>query len=417
MAESPSKLGAAEGTMGQRPAPVPGQAQAILSEPKENMGPKAALEVVARARSTWLQNVEVVDLLRHHKEYNFHVNTEPPTRPPGGSLFLFDRKTVRYFRKDGHNWRKKADGKTVRETHEKLKVGKKEMLNCYYSHAEHTDSLQGEQQLQRRCYWLLEGDDDVVLVHYLMVDLHQNRPRPAPTPPGVHPMQVAVGRAQPLALPQGLEGISTSDWANTLGGLQAYRLPGSEGLTSHPQGSPPKSGQKRQWQAGTVPVGVDLSHTGLAGPEFNQRLADIMGSGSWQVPVQNVGETEMYAGTGMTEFNAANLTRLLGVNGGVKRTKVEEGADGIDQTGAPPLGMVPSSSATPLPSGAAIGGEISNPPVEVQQMVSRLVNSVRQMTGSTEMSEQQAMHIALGIANISKQQSNWTPMGGQGPTS
>lgn len=40
----------------------------------------------------------------------------------GGSLFLFDRKTVRYFRKDGHNWRKKADGKTVRETHEKLKV-------------------------------------------------------------------------------------------------------------------------------------------------------------------------------------------------------------------------------------------------------------------------------------------------------
>ena len=43
--------------------------------------------------------------------------------PPGGSLFLFDRRAVRFFRKDGHNWRKKADGKTVRETHEKLKVG------------------------------------------------------------------------------------------------------------------------------------------------------------------------------------------------------------------------------------------------------------------------------------------------------
>lgn len=35
---------------------------------------------------------------------------------------MFDRKAVRFFRKDGHNWRKKADGKTVRETHEKLKV-------------------------------------------------------------------------------------------------------------------------------------------------------------------------------------------------------------------------------------------------------------------------------------------------------
>ena len=39
-----------------------------------------------------------------------------------GSLFLIDRRCCRYFRKDGHNWRKKKDGKTVRETHEKLKV-------------------------------------------------------------------------------------------------------------------------------------------------------------------------------------------------------------------------------------------------------------------------------------------------------
>jgi hypothetical protein len=42
----------------------------------------------------------------------------------GGSLFLFDRKILRYFRKDGHNWRKKKDGKTVKEAHEKLKVSK-----------------------------------------------------------------------------------------------------------------------------------------------------------------------------------------------------------------------------------------------------------------------------------------------------
>lgn len=35
---------------------------------------------------------------------------------------LFDRKALRYFRKDGHNWRKKKDGKTVKEAHEKLKV-------------------------------------------------------------------------------------------------------------------------------------------------------------------------------------------------------------------------------------------------------------------------------------------------------
>jgi hypothetical protein len=40
----------------------------------------------------------------------------------GGSLFLFDRKVLRYFRKDGHNWRKKNDQKTVKEAHERLKV-------------------------------------------------------------------------------------------------------------------------------------------------------------------------------------------------------------------------------------------------------------------------------------------------------
>jgi hypothetical protein len=40
----------------------------------------------------------------------------------GGSVFMFDRKVLRYFRKDGHNWRKKKDGKTVKEAHERLKV-------------------------------------------------------------------------------------------------------------------------------------------------------------------------------------------------------------------------------------------------------------------------------------------------------
>ena len=42
----------------------------------------------------------------------------------GGSLFLFDRKVLRFFRKDSHNWRKKKDGKTVKEAHERLKVSK-----------------------------------------------------------------------------------------------------------------------------------------------------------------------------------------------------------------------------------------------------------------------------------------------------
>jgi len=51
---------------------------------------------------------------------------------PGGSLFLFDRKVLRYFRKDGHNWRKKKDGKTVKEAHEKLKASMNFLLSSLW---------------------------------------------------------------------------------------------------------------------------------------------------------------------------------------------------------------------------------------------------------------------------------------------
>ena len=49
----------------------------------------------------------------------------------------------------------------MRETHEKLKVGNVELLNCYYAHAAEND------RFQRRCYWLLDSDEGVVLVHFL----------------------------------------------------------------------------------------------------------------------------------------------------------------------------------------------------------------------------------------------------------
>ncbi|OWM63599.1 hypothetical protein CDL15_Pgr008142 [Punica granatum] len=80
-----------------------------------------------------------------------------------GSLFLFDRKVLRYFRKDGHNWRKKKDGKTVKEAHEKLKVGSVDVLHCYYAHGEDNENF------QRRSYWMLEQDQHIVFVHYLEV--------------------------------------------------------------------------------------------------------------------------------------------------------------------------------------------------------------------------------------------------------
>ena len=42
-------------------------------------------------------------------------------RPPSGSMFLYDRKRSKY-RRDGYSWKKRRDGKTIREDHMKLKV-------------------------------------------------------------------------------------------------------------------------------------------------------------------------------------------------------------------------------------------------------------------------------------------------------
>ncbi|PHU19770.1 Calmodulin-binding transcription activator 1 [Capsicum chinense] len=76
-------------------------------------------------------------------------------------MFLFNKRVLRYFRKDGHSWRKRKDGKTVGEAHERLKVGNSEALNCYYEHGEKNFNFQG------RSYWMLDlAYEHIVLVHY-----------------------------------------------------------------------------------------------------------------------------------------------------------------------------------------------------------------------------------------------------------
>ncbi|KAL2332648.1 hypothetical protein Fmac_013861 [Flemingia macrophylla] len=116
-------------------------------------------DLFQEAKKRWLKPVEVLYILQNHDKCEFTHKT--PHQPAGGSLFLFNRRVLRFFRKDGHNWRKKKDGKTVGEAHERLKVGNVEILNCYYAHGEENRSF------QRRSYWMLQPEyEHVVLVHY-----------------------------------------------------------------------------------------------------------------------------------------------------------------------------------------------------------------------------------------------------------
>ncbi|KAG4956594.1 hypothetical protein JHK85_042974 [Glycine max] len=72
------------------------------------------------AKSRWLRPNEIHAILCNHKYFKIYV--KPVNLPKSGTIVLFDRKMLRNFRKDGHNWKKKTDGKTVKEAHEHLKL-------------------------------------------------------------------------------------------------------------------------------------------------------------------------------------------------------------------------------------------------------------------------------------------------------
>lgn len=111
------------------------------------------------AKSRWLRPNEIHAILSNYKYFTIYV--KPVHLPPSGTIVLFDRKMLRNFRKDGYNWKKKKDGKTVKEAHEHLKVGDEERIHVYYAHS------QDKPKFVRRCYWLLDKSlEHIVLVHY-----------------------------------------------------------------------------------------------------------------------------------------------------------------------------------------------------------------------------------------------------------
>ncbi|XP_030459800.1 calmodulin-binding transcription activator 4 isoform X1 [Syzygium oleosum] len=116
-------------------------------------------DLYQEAQYRWLKPAEVLYILQNHE--NCQITQQPRQRPSSGSLFLFNKRVLRNFRRDGHNWRKKKDQRTVGEAHERLKVGNVEKLNCYYAHGEDNPNF------QRRSYWMLDpACDHIVLVHY-----------------------------------------------------------------------------------------------------------------------------------------------------------------------------------------------------------------------------------------------------------
>lgn len=63
----------------------------VLAAPAEQLGsnayigelPKVLRDILTKARTSWLRNQEVVDLLSRYRQYGFRVSNEPPQKPPG----------------------------------------------------------------------------------------------------------------------------------------------------------------------------------------------------------------------------------------------------------------------------------------------------------------------------------------------
>ncbi|XP_078615101.1 calmodulin-binding transcription activator 2-like isoform X2 [Branchiostoma floridae x Branchiostoma japonicum] len=148
-----------------RPSKLPDKLQAL---PKPSAFP--------RVRHRWNTNEEIAGFLLCFDIHQQWLSTTPKLRPQSGSMILYNRKKVKY-RKDGYSWKKRKDGKTTREDHMKLKVQGVECLYGCYVHSSIVPTF------HRRCYWLLQNPD-IVLVHYLNVPTTEDsKPSIPPTIP------------------------------------------------------------------------------------------------------------------------------------------------------------------------------------------------------------------------------------------
>ncbi|XP_043226084.1 calmodulin-binding transcription activator 1-like [Amphibalanus amphitrite] len=126
-----------------------------------NLGGVPRTDQLPGHRHRWNTNEEIAGILINFESHNEWLSKEVKIRPCSGSLMLYSRKKVRY-RRDGYCWKKRKDGKTTREDHMKLKV---QGIECIYGCYVHSAILP---TFHRRCYWLLQNPD-IVLVHYLNV--------------------------------------------------------------------------------------------------------------------------------------------------------------------------------------------------------------------------------------------------------
>ncbi|XP_028394321.1 calmodulin-binding transcription activator 2-like [Dendronephthya gigantea] len=116
-------------------------------------------------RFRWNSNEEVFIILTSLEEHKNWLANEVNIRPPNGSLLLYNRNNskTRSYHLDKYFWKTRKNSKSsARVDHSSLRIRGIECIYCSYVHSALVSTF------HRRCYWLLENPD-IVLVHYLNI--------------------------------------------------------------------------------------------------------------------------------------------------------------------------------------------------------------------------------------------------------
>jgi ankyrin repeat protein len=148
------------------------------------------IEIVRKATidGKLLETAEVNTLL--NSAAALPISTAPPSLPAAGSLFLYNKSATPSYKKDGFNFGK--------ESHNKLVIDKEPRIKVYYG-------TNHELNLQRRSYFFVDSQPELVLVQYL-VPTEKSAPKGKPSQKSESEDQIASGsldeavKAQPQIL-------------------------------------------------------------------------------------------------------------------------------------------------------------------------------------------------------------------------
>lgn len=114
------------------------------------------------SKNTTISLTDSPQEINSFKLLNEWLTDEVIQRPNNGSVYLFDRRKVKSFKKDGYTWKRRKTGgaNSVREDRMYLKINGVECIYGCYSHSSIIPTF------HRRCYWLIDKPD-LILVHYL----------------------------------------------------------------------------------------------------------------------------------------------------------------------------------------------------------------------------------------------------------